>query len=205
MWPVEYNLWDQKRSLCANSEKSCLFLSSCSCWMLNSCCFRWNVIPCHLLWEGFWASVSKASLELVCFGEAKFKVLCWNSIYNTSHLCIESQKGHPGAEAPSPPMAVSNLWQQKQYKKWGKWKPASSWKPWYFGTSWLGHWFQSFVFNNTYGFVHWEVEPHTHFDLHSTSCKGLQSLITDWVKSLFFLIAFNLLLVYFIRNLWYEK
>lgn len=87
MWSIGYNLWDQKRSWYVNSEKSCLILSSCSCWMMNSSCFRWNVTPCHLLWEGFWASVSKAPLELVCFGEAKFKVLCWNSIYNTSHLC----------------------------------------------------------------------------------------------------------------------
>lgn len=148
--PIGYNLWDQKRSWHVNSEESCLFLSSCSCWIINSCCLRWNVIPCHLLWE-FCASLSKAFLELVCFGEAKFKVLCWNSIYNTSHLCIVIQKGHPGAKAPSPPVAVSNLSQQKQYKKWGKWKPTSPWtfsQPWYLGASWLGNWFQNFVLNN---------------------------------------------------------
>lgn len=203
MWPTEYNLWDQKRSLYVNSEKSCLFLSSCSCWMLKCCCFRWNVIPCHLLWEGFWASVSKASLELVCFGEANSK-FCAGIQFTILRVCVlNPRKDILEPRHPALPWLclISHSRNNTRNEANGNLLP----QPWYFGTSWLGHWFQSFVFDNTYGFVLWEVEPHTHFDLHSTSSKGLQSLITHWLERLFFLIAFNLLLVYFIRNLWYEK
>lgn len=170
MWPIGYNVWDQKRSWYVNSEKSCFSSPAAAVgwWTPVVSDGMWFPVICHerdselLYLNHLWNWFVLGKLNSKFSAGIQFTIL---------HICVLwSQKGHPGAKAPSPPVALSNLSQQKKFRKWGKWKPTSSWtfsQPWYLWTSWLGYCFQNFMFNNTYGSVLQEVEPHAHFDLHS--------------------------------------